>query len=143
MLLFTAATLSSFAFAGRPVDVKNQTLVSFSRDFSNVEATSWESHESYSRATFVMNGQVMYAFYDESNGKLIGTSRFLHISQMPLALQDGLKKTLKDHWMTELFEMSTDDTTTYYATIESKTEIRVLKSDGFSGWSVSSVTKKH
>ena len=53
-----------------------------------------------------------------------------------------LKKEYNGFWISELFEMVSDDQTTYYVSLENADKTLVLKSNGTSGWSVYAKTKK-
>ena len=61
-------------------------------------------------------------------------SRNIHIDQLPLSLGAELKSKFSLGWLTELFELSINGETAYYATIECATHVTILKADGTSDW---------
>ena len=67
--------------------------------------------------------------------ELIVVTRNIHIEQLPLTLSSELKSNFENSWLTELFEISSNGETAYFATLESATHITILKSEGTTGWS--------
>jgi hypothetical protein len=130
------------AFAANNDEVVNrQALRSFKRDFTNASNISWEQKETYTRATFSLNGQVLFAYYN-TNGELQAVVRNIVSDQLPISLLSDLKKDYSNYWITDLFEIAADGQTTYYVTLESGEKKIVLKSQGTSFWSVFSKEKK-
>lgn len=144
-LFLSIATLlmmgvSAFA-ANNDGNVNQQALRAFKKDFSNASNISWEQKDTYTRATFSMNGQVLFAYYN-TNGDLQAVVRNLVSDQLPISLLAELKKDYNDYWITDLFEIVTDGQTNYYVTLENSDKKIVLKSQGVEFWSVFSKEKK-
>lgn len=130
------------AFAANNEEVVNQqALRSFKRDFANARNISWEQKETYTRATFSLNGQVLFAYYN-TNGDLQAVVRNIVSDQLPISLFSDLKKGYSDYWISDLFEIAADGQTTYYITLENSEKKIVLKSQGTSFWSVFNKEKK-
>jgi hypothetical protein len=130
------------AFAANNDEVVNQqALRSFKKDFASASNISWEQKETYTRATFSLNGQVLFAYYN-TNGDLQAVVRNIVSDQLPISLLAELKKDYAEYWITELFEIATDDQTTYYVTLENSEKRIVLKSQGANFWSVFNKMKK-
>ena len=123
-------------------NVNAKALSAFSRKFSDAKQVTWSKAENYYKATFKMNEQVYTAFITEA-GQWMGVSRNLISYQLPINLQSELKKEYGQYWISDLFEYSTEDVTTYYITVENADQKVILKTSGGSGWSVFKKTKKN
>ena len=121
--------------------VNQQALRSFKKEFASASNISWEQKDTYTRATFSLNGQVLFAYYN-TDGELQAVVRNIVSDQLPINLLSELKKDYSDYWISDLFEIATDEQTTYYVTLENSEKKIVLKSQGTSFWSVFSKEKK-
>lgn len=124
-----------------PGNINRKVLTTFSERFSDAREVSWSRTEDYIKASFKMNEQIMFAYFTDA-GDLMGVSRNLLSNQLPIKLQTGMKKELAGGWITELFEFSTEEETSYYATIENADQKIWLKSIGSYSWMVSKKIKK-
>lgn len=138
MILLTGL---STTFANLRESVNEKISNAFSKDFKGAQNVQWEVKEKFAKATFKLNSQVMFAFYSQ-DGDLLGVTRNILSSQLPLTLLTELKHSYNKYWISDLFEMGNDNTTTYYVTLESSTHTVVLKSSGTDGWEVYSRVKK-
>jgi hypothetical protein len=129
------------AFANSRENVNEKISKAFTQDFAGAEDVKWENKENFAKATFRINNQVMFAFYSQ-DGELLGVTRNIVSSQLPINLLSDLKTGYGKYWITDLFEMSNNNTTTYYVTLENSTHTVVLKSSGTDGWEVYSRVKK-
>ena len=98
-------------------DVTPIVLKSFQTTFSDAKDVEWIVGESLYKARFELSGQVVMAYYN-TQGMLLAITRNITSHQLPLALQTTLKKGNEGLWITELFEMSNEQGTVYYATLE-------------------------
>ena len=138
----TVLMMGASAFAGNNNDnVNQQAKQSFQKDFSTARNISYEQKTDYVKVTFSINDQVLFAYYN-NNGQLQAVVRNIVSDQLPISLLTDLKKSYSDYWISDLFEVASDDQTSYYITLESKDKTVVLKSEGTSSWSVFSKTKK-
>ena len=141
--LAAVALMGISAFAnGNDEIVSQKTLAAFKSDFSNATHTTWEQKDGFIKATFSFNGQVMFAYYD-NDGFLKAVVRNIVSDKLPLNLLTSLKNDYSDYWITDLFEISADNETTYYVTVENAGKKVVLKSDGSAYWNVFSKEKKN
>lgn len=132
IIVILAIAISSFsAFASEPVS--STVLNAFNKEFTGVKDVKWTSGENYVKASFVFNGQNVVAFY-EQNGQLIAMTRNITSLEMPISLQTSLKNQYKGYWISDLFEMSNNEGTVYYITMENADSKLVLKSNGSSKW---------
>lgn len=125
--------VSSFANNNEGVNQKAST--SFSKEFNNAKDVKWDNGREFSKVTFTLNGQVMFAYYTAAGEKL-AMSRNIVSSQLPINLLNDLKKDYTEFWITDLFEMATGNETSYYVTLENADSRIVLKSSDASSWEV-------
>ena len=62
--------------------------------------------------------------------------------QLPINLLTDLKKDYTGFWISDLFEIASDDQMSYYITLENADKRIVLKSEGTDGWQVYSKQRK-
>ena len=130
------------AFADKIKDIDKEAAASFSRDFANAKNVTWVKQKNFVKATFTLNDQVLYAYYSNGGGELLAIVRNILTDRLPLSLMTTLKRNYSGYWITNLFEMVSENQTTYYATLESSEETLILKSYGFQEWTVYKKTKK-
>ena len=129
------------AFANKGEEVSKQAVNAFTKDFAGARNISWEQTNQFVKATFTINDEVMCAFYT-NGGELQAVVRNILSDKLPINLLASLKKEYNGFWISELFEMASDDQTTYYVTLESADKTLVLRSVGTNGWNVFSKTRK-
>src|SRR6202000_1552673 len=98
--------VSAFAANKNDDGIANQQAVrSFKKDFATASNIVWEQKENFTKATFTLNGQVLFAFYN-NNGDLQAVVRNIKSDQLPINLLASLKKDYNDYWITDLFEVA-------------------------------------
>ena len=138
----TVLMLGASAFAANSNDDINQQAVrSFKKDFATASNIMWEQKVGYSKATFSLNGQILFAYYD-NNGDLTAVVRNITTEQLPINLLTSVRKDYADWWISDLFEIASGDQTTYYITLENSDRKTVLRSVGADSWEVYSKDKK-
>jgi hypothetical protein len=130
------------AFANKGDEVNQSAIVSFKKDFLSAKNVSWQQQKDYAKATFSLNNHVMFAYYNEQ-GELLAVVRNVLSDQLPIRLLTAVKNDYSKFWISELFEMATENQTTYYVTIENGDEKVILKSEGLDQWSVYKKEKKN
>ncbi len=128
-------------FAKNYEGVNQRVISSFQREFTNAKDVKWESSKEFAKATFSLNGQIMFAYYSEE-GQLLAMTRNIQSSQLPINLLNNLKKDYNSFWITDLFEMASGNETAYYVTLESSDSMVVLKSTDSMNWEVFKKEKK-
>jgi|EndMetStandDraft_4_1072995.scaffolds.fasta_scaffold11418_3 hypothetical protein len=132
MLAIALSTLSSFA---REVEVSSRVLDAFKSEFANASEVSWTVGDNFFKAEFVYNDQHVFAFYS-TKGELLGLTRYISSLDLPINLQTNLKKNYSNYWISDLFEVSNDEGTGYYITMENADSKIVMKSTGGGSWEV-------
>jgi len=130
------------AFAAKNDDISKLALRAFNKDFATAKNISLEQKQDYLKVTFTLNDQVMFAYYN-NNGDLRAVVRNLLSGQLPINLLTELKSDYAGYWISDLFEVASDDQTTYYVTLENADNKIVLNAFGGSRWSVYAKSKKN
>jgi hypothetical protein len=135
IILTLAIAISSMAVFAKDVKVNTVVLSAFNTEFSEAKEVQWTAGTGFYKAAFVYNEQHLTVFYS-FDGEMIGLSRNISSLDLPLNLQSSLKKEYGDRWITDLFEISNDEGTQYYITLEQADSKLTLKSSNGSKWSV-------
>ena len=129
------------AFAGNSEGVSKKVENSFQKEFSDAKNISWEISKNYYKVTFTHIDQVINVYYNEDGSKL-ATIRNIKTSQLPLKMQDGIRRHYKNYWVTDLFEFSSTNGSGYFITFENADEKMVLRSVDSGSWEVYSKEEK-
>ena len=132
IIIMLAITISSLATFAREENVNKNVLNAFSQEFPGAKDVKWTANDTYYQASFVFNGQYADAFY-ELNGKLMAMTRNISSLDLPMTLQTSLKK-YSGSWISDLFEISNNDGTRYYITMENADSKIILKSNCAGNW---------
>lgn len=138
--VITLPAMNSFAASTTTGDGNKEIKASFAHDFQSAELVSTEARDNYTKVVFKLNQQVMTAFYSNS-GELLAVTRNIVSSQLPVSLLMNFKKHYSEYWITDLFEMSQDQESSYYLTVENSDTRMTLRNNGDS-WEVYSSVKK-
>lgn len=142
MILSLAIALTTLsAFAAGEENVNQKVLDAFKNEFNTVREVEWAAGADYYRAAFVYNEKYVFAYYS-TEGDLLGITRYISPADLPMNLQISLKKKYNSYWISDLFEVAKNETTSYYITVEDADTKIVLKSTGGSDWSVFKTEKK-
>ncbi|MGZ5222455.1 MAG: hypothetical protein ACXWC7_20370, partial [Chitinophagaceae bacterium] len=134
-LLTVFSLVSTTLHASDETKVSAAIISSFNTSFKNASEVKWSETQHFFKADFSMNGQYATAYYD-ATASLIAVTRNITSFQLPITLQTKLKTSYENHWISDLFELSDDNGTAYYVTVENGDEKLTLKSTGTNEWSV-------
>jgi hypothetical protein len=140
-ILFTLALafLTGSVFAGEVVSKKVRKA--FESEFSNAREVVWTQGADYYRAAFLYNERHVFAYFDEEGG-LLGVTRYITPTDLPVTLQSQVKKQYGEYWISDLFELSQPENTAYYLTVENADTRLVLRSQNGSAWQLFQKTRK-
>ena len=133
-IIIAAAMFVSLSAFANDEKINPKILNAFHTEFTTVQDVEWTVSQEYFRASFDMNGQRVFAFYN-TDGELMGITRNISSAQLPVSLQSSLKKNYSNYWISDLFEIANNDGTSYYVTMEDGNKKIVLKSSGGTDWS--------
>jgi len=131
-MVFALTTLRAFA---NEEPIAKRVLKAFELKFGGATDVSWTVEKNYYEAVFTLHDQKLYAFYG-LDGEFIAVTRYISSSALPLRLQTNLKKSMGDYWITDLFEVNSDQGTTYYVTLKKADFKMILESTATGNWTL-------
>jgi hypothetical protein len=134
-LISLFSLVSTNANATDEINVSSAVVSSFKSSFKNASEVAWKMSGHLYKADFSLNGQYVAAYYD-ATANLIAVTRNISSFQLPVTLQNKLKASYESYWISDLFELSDDNGTAYYVTVEDGDSKITLKSTGANEWSV-------
>ena len=135
VLMTLAIAISSIvAFAGEE-NVSKDVLNSFNREFNGAKEVRWTTGSDFYKAVFVLNDQYITAFYNK-DGEFLGMTRNISSLNLPMKLQSKIRTDYAEFWITDLFELSDNDGTHYYSTVENADSKVLLKSSDNTDWNI-------
>ena len=142
LLSIVLVSFTAFSFAADAPAISKNVMSSFNKQFSDARDIKWENQADFVKAQFTLNEMVLFAYFNK-NGDLIAVTRFISPNQLPLELLSSLKKQHTGYWVSDLFEIQSENGTSYFATLENADQIVILKSEGISGWNTFQKEKKN
>ena len=136
---FLMIMIGSWAYPSERVSQK--VLTAFKNEFRTAQDVQWETGNNYFRATFTMNEQRIFAFYNVG-GELLSIARYISSIQLPVNLYADLKNDHSKYWISDLFEVSNSEGLHYYVTLETADSKLVMHSSNGGSWSTYSKSKK-
>src|SRR5688572_12105223 len=133
-LTLALSLISMSSFASDDYTVSDAAVKSFHSSFKSATEVSWTVSGNLYKASFLMNGQYVAAFFNEA-GEMMAITRNITSTLLPIALQASLKKDYDKYWITDLFEVANEDGTSYYITLEDADSKITLKSTPNTDWS--------
>jgi hypothetical protein len=128
--LFFAAlitvTVATSAFAKDVNKVNSRAIHNFNFEFRGAEDVNWTSKSDFAKATFVLNGQKMEAFY-KIDGELIGTSKNITLDQLPTSAKRTFAKRYNGYTVKEAIRFEGVDEAAYFISAENEKETVILK----------------
>ncbi len=130
LVLTTALIMTlSATFAQEAKPVPDAISNGLAQQFTNASDVLWQTTGDYYKATFLIDGQPMKAFYSH-DGSMIGISRNISVEQLPLALLKEVKEKEATTTVSDLFELLTDRGTEYYITYKGDKDTKTYQSNG-------------
>lgn len=126
--LFAASVFSS-AFAAGTNKVSNMALRTFQTEFGNATNVEWTVKSSFTKASFLKDGQNTEAFFD-TDGNLIGSSRAITIDQLPTDAKRSFAKKYPNYTINEAIRFDDNEKTSFYLSAENEKESVVLRVTG-------------
>ena len=140
-LVLGSMLLINTAFANTNDNVNEKVAAAFKHEFVQAKEVSWQKTDNFFRATFKLNEDVLIAFFSVE-GELLGVTRNLLSTELPINLQTSLKRDYTDYWITDLFEYAKKESSGYYVTVENADQRITLQSTDGRTWTTYLRTKK-
>jgi hypothetical protein len=141
MLAMMLTLTTTWGFTGEK-SVNDAALTAFKTEFAGATDASWYTGNDCYKVSFTLSDQRLFAFYS-TDGEFIAVTRYISSVQLPLFLQNSLRKFYRNAWMSDLYEVSTRSGTNYYVTLENADTKTVLKSVNGRDWSLYQKDKKN
>ena len=125
--------LTGTSFAKSTTKIDERVFASFKNDFHQATEVKWEVTSSYIMATFQLDKDILYAYYD-FQGNMIGLVHNILTSELPVHLQKDIKKHYANYWVSELFQVTSEEGVYYYVQLKNADETIVLSTEGANGW---------
>ena len=123
----------STTFAKAPEKATNRAIASFMKEFHKASDVSWSANSNYIMAAFEIDHQTQYAYYDYQ-GNLVGVVHHILTSSLPAYLSADIKKHYSNYWVSELFQVSSDQGDAYYIQLKNGDETIVLTTEDTGSW---------
>lgn len=142
ILAVAIISITASAFATSPVKINASVLKAFNKTFARSSNVEWIEKKEFVRAKFTNENQIMYAYY-KPDGELIAVTRDINTTQLPMNLSAELAGKYSDHYIAELFELSTGNETYYYVILRNAKHSLRLEGTAAGGWTKFSATFAH
>jgi hypothetical protein len=134
-----AIAVSASAFAA-PTTVNARIASRFSSDFADATNVEWKTTDSYTKASFVLDGKTVEAFYN-LQGEIIGTSTAINVSVLPKKAQNTIAVKYAGYALKEAISFTdADDVKHQYISLEK--ENTKLAFEVFANGTLSLLSKK-
>ncbi len=140
-LFLTVGIASSFAAPAPTGGIGYTVNSAFHKDFANATVIDYKVSKDYTRLTLKMTDVIFEAFYND-NGDLLAVSQNIRSSLLPVKLLAELRKNYGNCWISDLFQLTSDDQSNYYITLENADSKITLKSSDAAGWELYKKTNK-
>ncbi|TAL46139.1 MAG: hypothetical protein EPN92_06610 [Chitinophagaceae bacterium] len=132
IILAMIVTVATSAFAGEE-KIDQKVVEAFKKEFTGASEESWLVKKNVYQVSFTYNGRKISAFYDKK-GYLLGVTRYILSTDLPYFLQKELKEYYEEYWVTGLFELSNEEGTSYYVTLQNADSKIILSSKEQNSW---------
>ncbi len=111
-LLLLLAVASSTSFANKITRPDPGVEEVFKQEFAGAGNVSWSQQDNYQKATFVLAGHRVIAYFNEDN-ELAGCIRDIFYDQLPLTVMKAVDKKFPMAEVQEVREITNSDGTSY------------------------------
>lgn len=138
MLLMTSFFVQT-SHAAEP-DLTSGIARAFETSFTDAENARWSQAGDLMKVTFTLHDQDRFAFFN-ARGEMVVNGKYMTVKQLPKATQKRLAEAATGYKITEVFEVSDEQDSRYYATVANGTEEKIIVSTG-GKWSTFKKTSK-
>ena len=128
-LILTAAVSTAFANIIPKPDRGVEEV--FKKEFAGAEQVTWSQEENYQKATFILGGYRVVAYFNEEN-EFAGCIRNILYDQLPLIVTKTVDKKFPGADLLEISEITNGEGTSYLLRMETNAkQLKVkINSDG-------------
>lgn len=129
-LFFALSMILTIGLSAKPLNeekkVDPRILSAFQKEFWFAKDANWDIINDLTRVKFSLNDQGFVAWYND-DAELICTARTVLYMQLPLSVIKSLEENYKDAELSEITEVTKNNTTTYYLKAEEKNKKYLLE----------------
>jgi len=119
--LLLSAGLST-VFANTDPNPDEQVLNSFKKEFTAAENVTWSRQGDYDKATFLLAGHRVVAWFNPQTTQLEGSIREIFFDQLPLSVMTAVDRRFPEADISNVKEINNSDGTSYRILLESKSK---------------------
>ena len=117
--VFVIMMTAGLSFANENPEPGEPVLSGFKKEFSAAENVSWDKQDEFDKATFVLAGRRVVAYFN-SNGQLEGCIRDLFFDQLPLSVMTAVDKRYSGADILDVREITNSEGTSYRISLQTK-----------------------
>ena len=136
-LLVTAGL--STVFAARDPNPDEQVLSLFKKEFTAAENVIWSRQGDYDKATFLLAGYRVVAWFNPQTAQLEGSVREIFFDQLPLSVMTAVDRRFEGAEISNVKEINNSEGTSYRILLNAKNKKYTIKVS--SGGNISDVEK--
>ena len=124
-----AVLVGSSAFAADNKDVVKvnyRAKTTFDAHFAGATNVTWTQRETYTKASFVIADQAVEAFFSPE-GELVGSSRKIEFSKLPLEAIQTIQKKYSTYTVTESIEFDQNGERNYFVSLADGKKKQILQ----------------
>jgi hypothetical protein len=128
-LFLALSMILTLGLSAKPLNEKKvdpRILSAFQKEFWFAKDANWDITDDLSRVRFSLNDQGFIAWYN-TDAELICTARNILYMQLPLSVIKSLEENYRNAELSEITEVTKDNTTTYYLKAEDKNRKYLLQ----------------
>ncbi|MFL5789606.1 MAG: hypothetical protein ACJ748_16215 [Flavisolibacter sp.] len=116
------------------INVSPVVISSFHGSFENATQVKWSLVNGLYKAEFSVDNQFITGYFNEE-GNLVAVTENISSENLPASLKSNLKNQLgNQYWITELFKVTDDTGTHYFATIQNGDNKMIIRSQSNNKW---------
>lgn len=141
-ILFAVAFFASIVTKSNATDtpIPSPVLYSFYGSFANAQDVSWEQNGRLTVASFTLQGQKKFAYFNEA-ARLVIVAEPITVNELPADLQASLRDNYGRYTVSDAFKLKSAHVTTYSIVLVSVWEKLFLRNSN-DGWEVVKSTTK-
>ena len=126
LTLLLSAGLST-VFANDDPDPNEQILNLFRKEFTAAENVIWSRQGDYDKATFLLAGHRIVAWFNPQTTQLEGSIREIFFDQLPLSVMTAIDKRFPEADISNIKEINNTEGTSYRILLDSKSKKYTIK----------------